>query len=189
MAFVRTTPKVVVRRISPNQSQRTQKIQLIVLHDVEGHDRPGISDLQGLAEWFSRPSTQASSHVATDGDGTSARFVRDDKKAWHCAGFNSASLGIEQMGFASDSRSTWLSRRNELRETARWIARWSHHYGIPIRKASVNPSNGTIYRSGVIRHMDLGSFGGGHHDPGENYPIGLVLLTAKYYLWLLKRGK
>jgi hypothetical protein len=27
-------------------------------------------------------------------------------------------------------------------------------------------------------HSELGTFGGGHHDPGSNYPIALVITMA-----------
>ena len=177
---LRLRPRVVVRTASPNCSHRNANVSLIVLHSTEGKNYPKSSaDLKGLGAWFSNPAAGVSCHVATDGDGQSARYVRDDLKAWHCAGYNSASLGIEQVGFAADSRKTWLGRRDQLRETARWIAYWHRKHGIPIRKGAV--ASGRVTRSGVLRHSDLGAVGGGHRDPGSSYPFGLVLLTARYY--------
>lgn len=178
----RLAPNVVVRHYSPNQSERGAGVplNLIVLHDTEGSNVPdSISDLTGLGDWFANPAAQASSHVATDGDGNSARFVSDRRKAWHCMGYNSASLGIEQVGFASQSRSIWLRNWRQLRETARWIAYWSFHYGIPIRRGAV--SGGVVTRAGVLRHMDLGAIGGGHSDPGPNYQFNRVLWLARAY--------
>lgn len=178
----RLHPNVVVRHHSPCQSERTPGVPLglIVLHDTEGANMPdSIEDLASLGDFFGSLSTQASSHVATDGDGNSARFVSDRAKAWHCAGYNSASLGIEQLGFASQSRVTWLKNWRQLRETARWIAFWSHRYGIPIRKGAV--ANGVVVRGGVLRHMDLGAIGGGHVDPGANYPFNRVLWLARAF--------
>lgn len=180
---VRLHPNVVVRHRSPNQSARVAvPLCLITLHDTEGANLPdSIKDLVGLGDFFARPSVQASSHVADDSDGNSARFVSDHAKAWHCAGFNSYSLGIEQIGFASESRVTWRKSWRQLRETARWIAYWSIKYGIPIRRAIVDDNDGTVIRSGVIRHMDLGVIGGGHSDPGPNYPFSRVLLLARVF--------
>jgi len=177
----RLAPDVVVRHYSPCQSDRSGGIplNLIVLHDTEGANIEGVADLVGLGDWFGSLSTQASSHVATDADGNSARFVSDHKKAWHCMGYNSASLGIEQVGFVSQTRTAWLKNWRQLRETARWVAYWSHRYGIPIRKGAV--SNGVVTRAGVLRHMDLGAIGGGHVDPGTNYPFGRVLVLARAY--------
>lgn len=185
---LRLRPRIVVRTPSPNYSQRTQPIRLIVLHSTEGKNYPKSSaDLKGLGAWFSNPAAQVSCHVATDDDGTSARYVADHLKAWHCGGYNSASLGIEQVGYAADSRETWLSRRNQLRETARWIAYWNRKYGVPIRKGAV--SNGSVTKSGVLRHSDLGATGGGHHDPGSGFPFGLVILTARYYAFRWRTRK
>lgn len=177
----RLHPNVVVRHYSPCQSDRDSvPLNLIVLHDTEGANVPdSTSDLAGLGSFFGNLSTQASAHVATDSDGNSARYVSDRRKAWHCMAYNSASLGIEQLGFASQSRTTWLKNWRQLRETARWIAYWSHRYGIPVRKGSV--SGGAVTRSGVLRHMDLGATGGGHSDPGSAYPFNRVLWLARAY--------
>lgn len=177
----RLHPNVVARHNSPNQSERSPvPLNLIVLHDTEGANLPGSTrDLTGLGDFFGRSSTEASSHVATDSDGNSARYVSDRRKAWHCMAYNSASLGIEQIGFVTQSRADWLQNWRQLRETARWIAYWSHRYDIPIRRARV--SDGGVTRSGVTRHMDLGSDGGGHVDPGSNYPFDRVLMLARAY--------
>lgn len=173
----RVEPHDVVTKIVRNQSSRHGGIpRLIVLHDTEGANIKGIRDLQGLAEWFDNPAAQASSHVATDAEGNSARFVADSAKAWHCKDYNSASLGIEQVGFARQN--DWPEA--QLRETARWIARWSEIHRIPIRRGKV--SGGVVTQSGVLRHSDLGISGGGHHDPGANYPLTGVLELACYFL-------
>lgn len=168
----RKYPNVRVRRNVVCQSDRTSGIRLIVLHDTEGANLPGIRDLEGLGAYFDRSATQASSHVANDAEGNSARYVPDSRKAWHCAAFNSASLGVEQIGFASQTH--WPEA--QLRETARWIAYWSRKHGIPIQKGAVSGS--AVTRSGVLRHSDLGAAGGGHHDPGPAYPLTHVLNLA-----------
>lgn len=169
-------PHVVLTRISPNRSVRGAKIELIVLHSTESANIESSSaDLAGVAGWFANPSSQVSSHVITDADGDSARCVPDKDKAWHSSAYNSASLGIEQIGRASQS--IWGSA--ELHETARWIARWSKEHGVPIRHGSV--SGGRVTRSGVVTHADLGVPGGGHTDPGAAYPLGQVLELAKTY--------
>jgi hypothetical protein len=85
-------------------------------------------------------------------------------------------LGIEQIGFASQK--TWPVA--QLDETSRWIAYWSFHHGIPIRKGAVSV-DGRVLRSGVVRHSDLGNLGGGHQDPGANYPLAAVNARARHY--------
>jgi N-acetyl-anhydromuramyl-L-alanine amidase AmpD len=163
----------VVNFVRNCSSRNGRTPNLIVLHSTEGANIKGIRDLQGLGGWFDNPSAQASSHVATDADGNSARYVDDSVKAWHCAGYNSASLGVEQVGKAAQD--SWPDK--QLLETARWIALWHRKYGIPIRKGKV-ASDGRVLRSGVVMHSDLGNLGGGHHDPGGDYPLTAVIRVA-----------
>lgn len=177
----RINPHVNVRRLVCNKSSRSgAKPVLIVIHATQSAEQAGVSDLQGVGSWFDNPAAQASSHVCTDGQGHSARFVRDEDKAWHVASFNRVSLGIEQIGFAEYKR--WAEA--ELRETARWIARWSVLHGIPIQKAHVDTSAVRVIKAGVIRHSELGKAGGGHFDPDVHrgdYPLHEVLVMAREY--------
>jgi hypothetical protein len=176
----RVQPHVRVRRLVRNYSSRQgARPLLIVIHSTESHNRPGNADLAAIGEWFDNPAAQASAHVCTDGDGYSARFVRDQEKAWSCVNFNRVSLNIEQIGFASDPRASWHDRHAELEETARWIARWNRLWGIPIRRGAVRGM--AVTRSGVVTHNQLGQLGGGHHDPGPNYPMADVLGRAHHY--------
>lgn len=175
MSTDRYTPHVNVTEWSPNFTKNGMvPPTLIAIHVTAGHNRPGVVDLQGLGSWFGRTSSQVSSHVATDNEGHSARFVHDRDKAWHVANFNRMSLGIEQVAPGDGSEIT----REMYRETARWVARWSKAYGIPIRKGQVNGL--LVVRSGVIRHSELGAAGGGHQDPGP-YDMHSMLSLARFY--------
>jgi len=148
---------------------------MIVIHDTESLNRAGSSDLASIGSLFARSSVQASAHVCTDADGNSGRYVPDERKAWHCAAYNSASLGIEQIGRAAQT--SWPEA--EIKETARWVARWSKKYKIPIRKARV--AGGVVLFKGVTTHRALGSAGGGHWDPGYHYPMKRMLAYARKY--------
>ncbi len=162
MRTTRLHPNVRVSHPSPNVSSRGGVTpRLIVIHATAGHNRPGISDLQALGGWFGQARSRVSSHVATDNEGNSARFVNDTDKAWHCMAFNRLSLGIEQV---APGDGTEITDAMYL-ETARWVAQWSRRYNIPIRVGARN--GGTLTRTGVLRHSDLGSPGGGHADPGR----------------------
>jgi hypothetical protein len=176
---MRHHPHVTVRHNVACQSSRNgAAIQLIVVHDTEGGNIPHSSrDLAGLGDFFDKISTQASSHVATDEDGNSARYVPDRGKAWAQAFYNSPGLSIEQIGHAADD---WngAGKDLQLHETARWIALWNKRYGIPIRRAVVT-KDGRITRSGVIQHRSLGTLGGGHHDVSHDYPMSKVLAYAR----------
>lgn len=180
----RLYPKVVVRRNVRNQSARSGSIRAIIVHDTESDNRAGASDLAAIGTWFDNPKAQASSAVCTDGDGTSARYVADDRKAWHAAAYNSATLGIEQIGHATQG--VWS--KAEVDETARWLAYWSIKHGIPLRRGAC--SNGQITRTGVLRHMDLGSAGGGHHDPGVGFPLDACIVRARHFrAAMIRRGR
>lgn len=171
----RYSPVVETRILSPNKSSREgAHPTLIVIHATVSHNLRGLGDLKSIGEYFAKPSTEASSHVCTDNEGNSARYVYDHDKAWHCAGFNRMSLGIEQILPANGSELT----RDLYRETARWVARWSKMYGIPVRKGKV--SGAQVIRAGVVRHSELGVIGGGHTDPGA-YDMAAMLALARFY--------
>jgi len=151
-------------------------VELIVIHDTESANLPKFKDLAGVGAWFDNPISDASSHVCTDAEGNSARFVRDHDKAWSCRFYNPVSFNIEQIGFAQQG--SW--GEPELRETARWIAFWHHNWGIPILKGKVSV-DGKIVRPGVIRHSELGRLGGNHSDPGSSYPLAHVNDVARFF--------
>jgi N-acetyl-anhydromuramyl-L-alanine amidase AmpD len=168
------SPRPEVTKHVRNQSSRNGvKPSLVVLHSTEGHNRPGLSDLQGLGDYFDRYGVDASSHVANDAEGNDARYVPDERKAWTQAQFNPVALSIEQIGFASQS--SWPAK--QVRNTAEWIAYWSKKHGIPIRRGKVMGNR--VIQSGVVMHSELGAPGGGHHDPGRNFPLDRCLEIAR----------
>lgn len=166
-----------------NQSLRSVPTpRLIVIHDTESHDRAGNSDLESIGAWFNNKASQASSHVCVDGEGRSAIYVPDGKKAWHAASFNSISLGIEQIGFATFTTAVWnRNQRAQIKKVAKYIAYWSKRYNIPIREGKVSTATGAVLLPGIVTHSQLGAAGGGHHDPGKGYPMAALLRTARWY--------
>ena len=161
-------PKVDLTVWSPFKSERSGRPQIIVVHATESGNAPGCKDLAAIGSWFQNPAARVSSHICTDGEGHTARYVADIRKAWHVAGYNSVALGIEQIGHASQS--SWP--KAQLKATASWIAWWSIRFDIPIRHSTYH---------GVCRHSDLGAKGGGHDDPGAGYPLDRVLRYARWY--------
>jgi N-acetylmuramoyl-L-alanine amidase len=181
----RYSPQVKTTILSPNHSSREgAHPTLIVIHATVSHNVAGLADLNAIGNWFSRTSTQASSHVCTDNEGNSARFVADELKAWHCSAYNRMALGIEQVlpSTGSHGKAPHLAGdevTHELYcETARWVAYWSKKFGIPIRIGAVH--NGAVMRSGVVRHSGLGVLGGNHFDPGK-YDMTAMLTLARFY--------
>lgn len=172
-------PFEVVKVKSCNQSARSGKIQLIVMHSTEGWNYPGDQDLKSLGSWFNNPRAQASCHVGVDAEGNSGKYVNDSEKAWHCAAYNSAALGIEHVGFMKQK--FWPNA--QYRKSAKYVAYWSRKHKIPIQKAKV--SDGKVLQPGLIRHSELGVAGGNHGDPGKAFNIWLVMRMAR---WYAKRG-
>jgi len=133
---------------SPNFSERTARVDLIVIHDTEGA-------YAGAVAWFEQAQSQVSAHFVVKEDGTEATQMVDlAKKAWHACAFNSRSVGIEMAGVEAkgiDER-CWAT-------TAAMTAYLLHHLQIPLRWAEkgVGP--------GFCSHYDLGQAGGGHDDP------------------------
>jgi hypothetical protein len=64
-----------------------------------------------------------------------------------------------------------------LQNTADWIREECQHYGLPIVKLSASQAQGS--GRGVAGHVDLGAAGGGHHDPGPNFPWAEVMDLAR----------
>lgn len=145
-------------------------ITIIVLHSSEiPYTRGSVADLNSL--WSVLNGENLSAHLGINGDGTVMRMVPDLTIAEHVASFNPQALGIEQIGYATpgDSLSpvdTWPWTEPQLRKVAKWVAYWAGQYNIPLVHSTTN---------GVCRHSDLGASGGGHTDPGGDYPFNKVL--------------
>jgi N-acetylmuramoyl-L-alanine amidase/Phage tail lysozyme len=133
---------------TPNYSDRSSRVDLVVVHDTEG-------SYSGAVSWFQKPESQVSAHYVIREDGGEAtQMVALDKKAWACVAFNSRSVNIEMAGFASKGFGDpeWLA-------LADVVAFLLHFLQIPCRWAAggVGP--------GFCSHYDLGAAGGGHTDP------------------------
>lgn len=177
----RIYPSIDVRMWSPFKSARTTKIKGIVVHATASHNYKGLADLKAIGSWFQNPRANVSAHACTDNEGHSARYVRDEDKAWHCGQFNSQTLGLEQILPGNGTEIT----DKMYRETARWLAYWSKKYNVRLHKGRRVGS--TIVLSGVFRHSDLGVAGGNHNDPGPNYDLAKVLRYARRYRRLMRK--
>lgn len=146
----------------------------ICLHDTESHDAPGVADLAGVASYWHGSGTGYGSHLGIDADGNTGRYVDDREIAWHVGGHNTGSLGIEQIGMASFSKTTWLKRKKQLDKVAKWIAYWSKTYNIPITRS---------IERGVFTHAmwSAASPLSDHTDPGSGYPLTYVMFRARQY--------
>jgi N-acetylmuramoyl-L-alanine amidase len=155
-------------------SREGGRIHLLVLHTTEGSG--SLADLKRIFE-----GEEASSHYGSDAEGRIAQYVQDQFKAWTQCNYNPVALSLEQIAFASFTRTHWFHERHEQLEAAAKFLVYGHvHYGVPIRQGEI--ANGGIVREGVVQHKDLGIIGCGHSDCGDGYPQKYVMLLARYYI-------
>ena len=145
--------------------------RLLVLHSTESSPGSGYN----IGAYLSHGSTQADCHIVVDTDGTTYRLVPDARKAWHVGVSNGFSIGIEQVGRASQN--SWPDE--QLKVVARWLAYYSRRFDIPLVDARQNLDRG------VVTHNSLP---GDHWDPGASddpgggsYPFKRVLELARRY--------
>lgn len=162
-----------VRILSPNYSSRQgAKVRLIVLHTAEGS-----KTFQSLGSYFSNPASQVSSHVGIDDTfNTVGEYVDRPNKAWTAANANPVAVQAELCAFAGWSTAEWNNHKTMLENCAKWIGEEAAAFKIPLVRLSAQSaqSNGV----GICRHMDLGTWGGNHSDPGNNFPIDQVIQMA-----------
>lgn len=121
--------------------------------------------------------------------------VEDGDAPWAAVGANKFAYHIcWTSSFASWSRGQWLddnpsdgfNERNALRLGAKQIAFWiqeSNKQGRPIPAQWMG--GGTIPpwgRNGICGHVDFGGWGGGHHDPGPNFPVDVLIADVQSWL-------
>lgn len=158
---------------SPNYSSRGgASVRLIVLHTAEG-----ALTIESLGNFFASSSSQVSSHTgADDKKNTVGEYVKRGNKAWTAANANPVATQLELCAFASWSTDEWHRHPNMLDNCAKWIAEEAKYFGIPIVRLNSSQAQGS--GRGVCQHVDLGSWGGGHHDCGSGFPMGYVLEMA-----------
>lgn len=169
-------PRHLKHTVCNRSSREGEAIRVVILHTTEGHNRPGVSDLQGLANFFDNPAVEASSHLGIDAEGNSIRMVDDRQKAWTAGNANAYSLNIEQVGFAAESKRDWVRNHHRgLYRVAVVLARWHRRWDIPLRHST---------RRGVCQHKHV-SGPGGHTDCGPGYPEAYVILWARLIAYRL----
>jgi hypothetical protein len=157
----------------------------VVLHDTECHDAAGISEIEGVVNFFMQTDQpdRLGAHCIVDADGNVGYLADPDQLLYHVGGLNTGSVGIEQIGFASFTEADWLRRPKQLDKVARILA-WLHHdYAIPLEVPS--PQGAADANHGVMTHAMVSRFepaSQGHTDPGSGYPLGHVLAIAKGYV-------
>lgn len=155
---------------SPSYSSRGGATpRLLVVHTTEG-----ASTIESLGNWFANPGNQVSSHTgADDKPNTVGEYVKRPQKAWTQGNANPVAVSIELCAWARWSPAEWDAHPNMLANCAAWLAEESAATGIPLVRLNASQAQGS--GRGVCGHVDLGSWGGGHTDPGAGFPWGRVL--------------
>lgn len=132
---------------------RTQKIEYIVIHDMEGYFGPSI----GLVE---DPAYGASWHYSLrSSDGHIAQHIKTKDVGWQAGNWyiNAKSIGLEHEGFLAEGH-TWYTEAM-YRTSARLVRYLALRHGVPLDRAHIIGHDnvpGTI--PSTVRGM--------HEDPG-----------------------
>lgn len=151
------------------------------------HTQEGGRTAVDLAGFLDNRANQVSYNVVVD-DRDIIQVVADDNAPWAAAGANNYALHICGAGtYAAWSRGKWLetdasdgkNEDAELTNLARVIAYWCTARNIPTEYIG---GRGIPWGfDGICGHMDFGSWGGGHHDPGLNFPWDELIRRVKAF--------
>lgn len=141
-------------RISPDR---------LVIHVTEG------SNLSGTVAWFKNPAAQVSAHFGNPRwlFARMVQFVDTSEMAYHCAGFNPTSVGIENVGYSGQPLT--LGQKIRLKRLIKWL---NAEHSIPI----VYTSNPSV--RGIIGHGKLPEGALSHpFCPGEQILVDVNVIV------------
>lgn len=189
MTNIRADCTVGPRAANDSGSRRARAIRVIVIHSAESEDSwGGDTSAEGVANFFARTSTQASTQLAVDRD-SCVRMLPDLVIPWGASGANSDGLHVEICGLAKWSREEWLkdlagADRDDMLRRAAWrVAKWCWLYDIgPKWLSNRQLANGTA--RGLTTHKQVNDVfrHGTHWDPGPGFPRDVFLRWVKEYL-------
>jgi hypothetical protein len=172
-----------------NSGTRTPStITLIVLHDTEG------GSASGIASYFSSPTAEGSAHIVVD-DNACYRCLPDGSIPWAAPGANTQGWHIEQCGYASWSKLTWLKHHRTLNRAAYKAAVHCHKFGVPPRFRS---AKGLLAgKHGVTTHAEVSKWqtaihapgDHSHTDPGANWPRWTFMFLVRRHYKRIKAEK
>lgn len=173
---------------SPNYYKGRRRIErvVIVLHDMEAPEGPKTAE--NVAQFFAKPSTKTSAHFCVDKDSI-VQCVKVGDTAWHAPHCNADGIGIEQAGYARQTRTQWIADSAMLDNAAKVSAelvvgvKKARGLVIPVRRLTVSEIKaGNV--SGFAGHRDISAAytPGGHSDPGANYPWDVFFAKVRTHL-------
>ncbi len=160
-------------------------VDLIVLHSAEIGEFH--SSAESIAAYFKSGPVKPSSTGYSVDDDSIVQSVKDEDIALHAPGVNPRSIGIEQAGYAKQSRVEWLDPYGQrmLRLVAALVAHKCKQFSIPL--VWLSPADILRGARGICQHIDVTHAYptlGTHVDCGPNYPKDIVLdwATEAYQL-------
>lgn len=169
----------------PKKRARTD---LIVIHTMEAPKKPATAS--NVALWFAGVNApQASANYCVGAESLTAndviQCVRDTDVAWHAPGANNNGIGVEHVGYASQTPADWTDSFSKqlLENSAQLTARLAREWSIPVVK--LNAGDLRKGARGFCGHVDVTnafSAGQGHQDPGVNFPYETYLARVKELL-------
>ncbi|MAT68093.1 MAG: hypothetical protein CMJ58_01065 [Planctomycetaceae bacterium] len=156
---------------SPNFNGRNgTPVDTVVMHTTE-------ETLADTLDIFLSPARQVSAHFVVAPNGDIYQMVDTSERAWHATYYNSRSIGIEMVGYASQA-STWNDDNlGALVNLLAWII--DQHPGIPL----VHPggdaydTRGQRYTStGLVAHGQVQPWN--RSDPGPFLPWDDVIAAV-----------
>lgn len=166
-------------QISPNKHSGGRNVSWVAIHTQQAN-----STAAGLVNYCCNPASEVSYNAVVDDDET-VLVVPWDQNPWSASNANIRADHICLAGsFAEWDRGKWLSTDasdglNEdmmLTRAAALVAWRCVVRGIPIEYVG---GNGIPNRNGICGHRDFGTWGGGHTDPGQNFPWDELIRRAK----------
>ena len=170
--YLQTQPRKPSARGNPQrwypQRRNKTKPRIIVLHTAENKtDTHGVDrGAENVAKYFATGGRDVSVHACVDHDSI-VMCLPDEACAWHAAGYNTISLGIEMCMRARD----WVDvdddyRAGMIANAAKVCAHWCLKHDIPphvLAKAGVDKGS-----KGIAYHATLDP----QHrsDPGVGFP-------------------
>lgn len=157
-----------------------KSIGLMVAHVTVSVNLTGTRDGDSLCGFFR--NVKASPTWTVDNEGNSWENVPLGRVPWTQAWFNHVSCSIEYIGSTGrpgEGAAQWTDA--QLREGGRLFAQCAKKAGIPIRSGAVT-STGSVLRTGLITHQELGVKGGGHTDPGPLWVRARQLYWIRYWI-------
>ena len=156
---------------SPNATRANGRpVDVVVMHTMEIAERPDAAEI--CARWFASRASQVSAHYCVDAD-TVIQCVREKDIAWHARGGNTASIGIELAGVASQTRRDWkdVDSSAVLERAAALVADVCRRRRIPVRWLVADDLRAG--RRGLTGHVEVSrAFGKSDHwDPGDGFPV------------------